>query len=185
MKNILIFCGSSLGTQPVYEQTAAEIGKYLAENGYTVVYGGGNVGLMGTTARAALAAGGEVVGIIPYFLANREGLQLEVTELIQVDTMLERKQIMAQRSDAVITLPGGYGTMDEIFEELTASQLGFHKRPIGILNINGFYDPLILMLDNMVKEGFLRPENRRLLLVANNLTEMMEKLKAFTLEVAK
>ena len=177
MKNILVFCGSSLGTLPAYEQIATQTGKYIAENGYRLVYGGGNIGLMGTIARATLAHGGEVIGIIPHFLANREGIHLEVTELIYVETMLERKQVMAQRSDAVITLPGGYGTMDELFEELTASQLGFHKRPIGLLNANGFYTPLIEMLDKMTYEGFLRPENRSLLIVSNNLEELIEKMK--------
>jgi uncharacterized protein (TIGR00730 family) len=162
-----------MGRNPIYQDTAFEVGKYLAINGLRLVYGGGNVGLMGTAANACLQHGGEVIGIIPHFLA-REVPNLQTTELVFVDTMLERKQIMAQRSDAVITLPGAYGTMDELFEELTAKQLGIHKRPVGLLNVNGFYDPLIQMLDNMTEEGFLKPENRRLLLLANTVEDLMQ-----------
>jgi uncharacterized protein (TIGR00730 family) len=177
MKNMLVFCGSNPGNQPIYQQIAFETGKYLAENDYRLIYGGSNVGLMGVVASAALDHGGEAIGIIPYFLSRKEVAHEGLTETIYVDTMLERKQKMAQLSDAVITLPGAYGTFDELFEELTARQLGFHRRPIGLLNVNGFYNPLIEMLNHMNREGFLRDENRRLLLEADNLPDLMEKIK--------
>ncbi len=173
MRNILVFCGSGIGNNPIYRKAAIDLGIYLAKNNLRLVYGGGNIGLMGAVANACLDNGGEVTGIIPHFLA-KEVPNLEVTELIFVETMLERKQLMAQKSDAVITLPGGYGTFDELFEELTGRQLGFHKRPIGLLNINGFYNPLLAMMENMVEEGFLKKENKNLLYVSENQEELFK-----------
>jgi uncharacterized protein (TIGR00730 family) len=176
IKSILVFCGSNPGNSPVFQELAYQTGQFIARNGYRLIYGGGNVGLMGILASAALENGGEVTGIIPYFLSRIEAAHEGLTETIFVDTMLERKQKMAQLSDAVITLPGAYGTFDELFEELTARQLDTHHRPIGLLNAYQFYDPLIAMLDRMVEFGFLRPENRKLLQVAPNLEGLMDLL---------
>ena len=180
MKNMLVFCGSSPGHNPIYQSIAKELGKHLAENNMRLIYGGGNVGLMGLIANACLDNGGEVTGIIPHFLA-REVPKLDVTELIFVETMLERKQLMAQKSDAVIALPGGFGTLDELFEELTARQLGFHKRPIGLLNINNFFGPLLSMMEKMVEEGFLKPENKNLLFVSEKIVDLLALMKSNTI----
>lgn len=177
IKSILVFCGSKTGNNPLYETTTCQLGKILAEKGITIIYGAGNVGLMGVLADATLAAGGKVEGIIPYFLSNREGGRTDLTELVQVDSMAERKKLMAKRADAVITLPGGYGTLDELFEMLTLVQLSKAAHPIGILNINGFFNPLIAQLDLMEQEGFLRSEHRNLLIVSEDIEELILKME--------
>lgn len=173
MKSILVFCGSKTGNNPIYETTARQLGKMLAERNINLIYGGGNVGLMGVLASATLAAGGTVTGVIPYFLSEKEGGRNDLTELIQVQSMSERKKIMAKRADAIITLPGGYGTLDELFEMLTLVQLSKANHPIGILNVNGFFDHLMAQLDVMEREGLLRLEHRNLLLIADNIDALL------------
>ena len=141
LQSILVFCGSKTGNNPIYEAAARQVCAVFAQRGIHLIYGAGDVGLMGVLADATLAAGGKVTGVIPYFLRDREGGRTDLTELIQVDGMGERKKIMAKRSDAVLTLPGGYGTLDELFEMLTLVQLSKANHPIGVLNTNGFSTP--------------------------------------------
>ncbi len=173
LKSILVFCGSKTGKNPIFEAAARQLGTTLAERNINLVYGGGNVGLMGVLADATLAAGGTVTGIIPYFLSEKEGGRTDLTELIEAESMAERKKIMAKRADAIITLPGGYGTLDELFEMLTLVQLSKATHPIGILNVNGFFDHLIAQLDVMEQEGLLRLEHRHLLLISDNIDDLL------------
>ena len=177
MKNILIYCGSSAGHNEIYKNTATHVGKTLANQGLNLVYGGGSVGLMGTVADAILANGGEAIGVIPSFMELWEVQHKGLTECIVTQTMHTRKQIMAEKSDAVIALPGGWGTLDELFEILTWRQLGLHKMPVGILNTNGFYDPMIVMLERMVSEGFVKEANLKMLIVDDNIESLLEKLR--------
>jgi uncharacterized protein (TIGR00730 family) len=179
MKSVVVYCGSNPGNKPVYKEVAYELGKKLCQREINVVYGGGNLGLMGTVADGALESGGCVTGIIPNFLAKLEVAHKTLTELHFVDTMHERKAKMVSLSDGVITLPGGYGTMDELFEILAWAQLKIFHGPVGVLNINGFYDHLIAHCDKMMEEGFLRPENRALMLVAETVDELLVKMESF------
>lgn len=179
MKSVVVYCGSNPGNKPVYKEVAYELGKKMCQKGINVVYGGGNLGLMGTVADGALEEGGCVTGIIPNFLAKLEVAHKTLTELHFVDTMHERKAKMVSLSDGVITMPGGYGTMDELFEILAWAQLKIFHGPVGVLNINGFYDHLIAHCDKMTEEGFLRPENRALMLVAETVDELLEKMENF------
>ena len=172
MKRITVFCGASAGVDPRYAAMAAEVGRAIAEQGLGLVYGGGHVGLMGIVADAAMKAGGEVIGVIPRFMEKAEEAHKGVTELILVDTMHQRKQRMHELSDAVIALPGGFGTLDELFELLTWRQLGLHKQPIGLLNAFGFYDALLLQFAHMQKEGFLHGDTT--VLVEENINRMLD-----------
>ncbi|MFM2476177.1 TIGR00730 family Rossman fold protein [Celerinatantimonas sp. MCCC 1A17872] len=156
MKSVAVFCGSNLGSSPVFNEAAIKLGYYLAEHQIKLIYGGGKIGLMGAIANAALAKGGEVYGVIPEKLKDRELAHPGLTELTVVADMHERKAKMAQLSDGFIAMPGGSGTLEEISEVWTWAQLGYHHKPCGFYNINGFYDPLLLMVDRMVKQGFLR-----------------------------
>ncbi len=160
MPRIAVFCGASLGRDPIYAETAERVGRAIVERGYGVVYGGGHVGLMGIVADAAMKAGGEVIGVIPRFMEKAEEAHRGVTELILVDSMHERKLRMHQLSDAVIALPGGFGTLDELFELLTWRQLGLHAQPLGLLNVKGFFDPLLAQQERMEREGFLHGSTR-------------------------
>jgi uncharacterized protein (TIGR00730 family) len=160
----------------VYAETARELGRELTARGLALVYGGGRVGLMGEVASATLAAGGTVVGVIPHSLALKEIAQEDCTELIVVNTMHERKALMADRSDAFVAMPGGYGTCDELFEIITWAQLGIHRKPVAILNVNGFFTPLLAWLDHIMTEGLLKPKHRNLLLVAESVPELFAKL---------
>lgn len=178
MKNIAVYCGSSTGTKEIYKKTAEKVGEYFANNKIKLVYGAGSVGLMGISADAALANAGEVIGIIPQFLMDLEVGHKSLTELHITENMHERKMKMCQIADGIIALPGGYGTLDELFEMLTWSQLGLHEMPIGLLNVNGFYDPLLKMIQNMVDEGFLKKENQTLLIVAKTIESLIEKMKS-------
>ncbi len=162
--SICVFCGSSSGTGSRYVDAATALGEHLARAGVRVVYGGAHVGTMGVLADAALAAGGEVVGIIPEGMVEREIAHTGLTELHVVADMHERKALMSERADAFIALPGGAGTLEELFEVWTWAQLGLHAKPIGLLDIDGFYQPLRVMTDHMVDEGFLRPSHRDTLL---------------------
>lgn len=156
LKSIAVFCGSSFGSSPVFQEAAVKLGNYLAEHQIRLVYGGGKVGLMGAIADATLAKGGEVYGVIPQKLCDKELAHPRLSELEIVADMHERKARMAELSDGFIAMPGGSGTLEEIAEVWTWAQLGYHNKPCGFYNINGFYDPLLLMVDRMVKQGFLR-----------------------------
>lgn len=179
MQSVLVFCGASKGVHPQYAAVARQAGRQLAEAGYTVVFGAGSVGLMGEVADAALAAGGEVIGVITEHLVHKEVCHTGLTELFVVPTMHERKVKMAQLSDAVLTLPGGYGTLDELFELATLGQLGHDQRPIGLLNTLGFFDQLLAYLDHVAAEGFLRDHHRAMLMVENELDQLLPRMAAF------
>ena len=177
LKRICIFCGSSSGSRPVFTAAAYELGRTLAKRGVGIVFGGGKVGLMGVLADGALAAGGEVIGVIPQALVAREVAHSGLTKLHVVGSMHERKTLMADLADAFVALPGGYGTLEEFFEAVTWTQLGIHKKPCCLLNVNGYYDPLLSLLQGAVAEGFLREPNRSLVLDAENVSALLEKLE--------
>lgn len=179
MKSIVVYCGSNFGFKPVYSEAAYELGAALAKNNIKLIYGGGNMGLMGRVSDGAMENNGSATGIITNFLAKLEVAQKNLTELHFVETMHERKAKMVSLSDGVVALPGGFGTLDELFEILTWSQLKIFHGPIGLLNINGFYDHLIAHLDKTVEEGFLHIEKKDLLIVSDNVTELLEKMQAY------
>jgi uncharacterized protein (TIGR00730 family) len=179
IKRVLVFCGSSPGARPEYAQAAGELGALIARRGLGLVYGGASVGLMGAVADGALAAGGEVIGVIPRQLVKREIAHTGLTDLREVGTMHERKALMAELSDAVIALPGGTGTLDELFELFTWSQLGLHRMPIGLLDVAGYWQPLLAMLDHMVAERLLRSEHRETLLVDTDPAALLDRLAAY------
>lgn len=176
MKYICVFCGSSMGVKPAYKQAAIALGKALAQRKLGLVYGGGNVGLMGTVADATLAAGGEVIGVIPDFMVAKEIAHTGLTQLHIVESMHERKTMMAQLSDAFVALPGGYGTLEEFCEILTWAQLGLHQKPFAVFNIKGYYDSLLKFLDQAVTEEFLRPIHRSLVLEASEPENLLDLL---------
>ena len=177
MKTICVFCGSREGRVPAYLESARALGTALAADGITLVYGGGGQGMMGAVADAALAARGRVIGVIPRDLFEREHLHEGITELRAVDGMLERKALMAELSDGFISLPGGIGTMDELFEMWTWTQLGIHDKPSVLLNVAGYYDSLIEFLDLMTSEGYLGPDQRALLRVAETAADALSSLR--------
>jgi uncharacterized protein (TIGR00730 family) len=179
MKRICVFCGSNAGARSEYAEAARTLATVLAERKLGIVYGGGNVGLMGVLADAALARGGEVIGVIPRKLVEKEVGHRGVTELRIVETMHERKALMNDLSDAFIALPGGFGTFDEFFEVLTWSQLGFHGKPCALLNVAGYYDGLLTMLDHAVTERFLRPAHRELVIADTDPLRLLQRLSAF------
>ena len=179
MERVLVFCGSSPGARPEYATAADELGRLLAARGLGLVYGGARVGLMGTVADAALAEGGEVIGVIPRQLIEHEIAHTGLTDLREVSTMHERKALMAELSDAVIALPGGTGTLDELFELFTWSQLGLHRMPIGVLDVAGYWQPLLAMLDHMVAERLLRAEHRDTLLVSESGADLLDQLESY------
>ncbi|MEO1088319.1 MAG: TIGR00730 family Rossman fold protein [Acidobacteriota bacterium] len=159
---ILVFCGANVGDDPVYAEAATRLGKAMASRGIGLVYGAGDVGLMGVIADAVLKEGGEVIGVIPQALVDREVAHKELTELHVTETMHQRKQIMYDLADAAISMPGGIGTLDEFFESLTWNQLGYLNAPCGVLNVSGYFDPLLAMLVSMTAKGFLSRETRDL-----------------------
>lgn len=173
-KWVCIFCGSAGGARPEYAKAASELGRNIAERGCGVVYGGGSVGLMGVAADAALEGGGEVFGVIPNVIVDLEVGHSGLTEMRIVRTMHERKAMMAERADAFIALPGGFGTMDEFMEIVTWAQLGIHSKPCVLVNVAGYYDALLGFIDTCVREGFIRERNRSLVQVAANASEAME-----------
>lgn len=177
MKRICVFCGSSAGSQPEYRACAEELGAELTRRNIGLVYGGGNVGLMGAIADSVLKAGGEAIGVIPEHLMAREIGHNRLTKLHVVHSMHERKALMADLSDAFIALPGGFGTLEEFFEVLTWSQLGLHVKPCGIVNVRGYYTPLLHMLDHAVRERFLKAENRALVLARDTPSELLQALE--------
>ncbi|NIJ55573.1 LOG family protein [Dyadobacter arcticus] len=182
MQSIVVYCGSNAGKKPVYAESAYALGVELAKRNIKLIYGGGNMGLMGRVADGAMDNNGFVTGIIPNFLAKLENAHKTLSELHFVDTMHERKAKMVSMSDGVITLPGGYGTFDELFEILTWAQLRIFQGPVGILNVNGYYDLLLLQLDKMVDEGFLHPDNRKLLVMSDDAATLLEKMEIYRLE---
>jgi len=184
-KNICVFCGSSVGARPAYVEAARELGRTLAGRRLGIVFGGGKVGLMGVLADAVLAAGGEAIGVIPEALVAREIAHNGLTELRVVHSMHERKTLMADLADAFIALPGGYGTLEEFFEAVTWTQLGIHRKPCGLLNVDGYYDALLALLDRAVSDGFIREANRSLVLDAADVPTLLEKLETFRPAIAE
>jgi uncharacterized protein (TIGR00730 family) len=178
MNALCVFCGSSPGVRPEYRQTALKLGTLLAQRDTKLVYGGGNIGLMGIIADSCMAAGGEVVGVIPKALLDKEHGHLGITRLEVVTTMHERKARMAMLADGFLALPGGIGTFEELFEAMTWAQLGIHAKPVALLNTSGFFNPLLALLDSAVDEGFLRSEHRNLLIVSDSIHAVIEEMEA-------
>ena len=179
VRRICVFCGSSPGARPAYREATAELGRLLVSEGIGVVYGGGRVGLMGALADTVLAEGGEITGVIPRSLVNREIGHCDVVEMHIVGSMHERKAMMADLSDAFVALPGGIGTLEELFEVYTWTQLGLHEKPCALLNVEGYFDGVAGFLDHAVRERFLREETRELLLVDDDAPRLLERLRAF------
>ena len=179
MKSVAVYCGSSSGANPLYIAQAQALGAALVAQNLTLVYGGGRVGLMGTIADAVLAHGGQVIGVIPDFLADKELAHLGCTELHVVKSMHERKLLMADRADGFIAMPGGYGTLEELFEVLTWGQLGLHQKPVALLNVDGYYDHLLLALDRMRDDQLLHTENRAQLLQSPNPEDLLAQMNAY------
>ena len=178
-KSLALYCGSSTGNNPVYAREAARFGKMCAQKSLTLYFGGGSIGLMGAAAQACLSKGGKVIGVAPDFFTQGEVLATNLTEMILVKTMSERKQLLEEKSDAFVIFPGSYGTMDELFEMVTDAQLGMHTKPIVIYNYMGYYDFLLRQLDKFMEEGFLRPFHHSLLLNASDLEELFYKLDTY------
>ena len=176
---LCVFCGANPGARPEYAAAGEALGRLLAERGIDLVYGGGSIGMMGSVARAALAAGGRVIGVIPERLERKELAQKGLTELHVVGSMHERKAMTADRADAFVALPGGYGTLEEFFEVLTWAQLGFHPKPVALMNTLGFFNPMYALLDHMVSEGFVRPQHRSMVLSADVPESLIESILAY------
>ena len=176
ISSVCIYCGSSKGYEPIYSEQAAILGKTLAEKGIDIVYGAGSVGLMGVLANAALKAEGRVIGVIPSFLMEYEVYHKGIAELHEVPDMQVRKRIMMEKSDAFVMMPGGFGTLEEFFEVLTWKQLKLHNKPIGVLNVNGYFDPMLQFIDHLVKEGFVKQENMHLFKVVEDVGNLIEYL---------
>ena len=185
MKRICIFTGSKVGAGDGYASAARALGALLAARGHTIVFGGAQVGLMGVLADAALAHGGQVIGVIPGHLTAREIAHPGLTELRVVDSMHERKRVMAELSDGVIALPGGFGTLDELFEALTWAQLGLHRKPCGLLNVAGYFDALLAFLDHVVERQFLAPAYRGMLLAETDGAALLDRMQAYATPVVE
>ncbi len=179
MKSIAVYCGANKGNQPWFAEAATELGKTLAQRGIRVVFGGGSVGLMGVLADAVLTEGGQITGIITHQLNRLELGHSGVKDMIIVDTMSERRDMLIKDTDGVITLPGGYGSMDELFEALTLAQLLQYPKPIGLLSLRGYYNPLLHMLDNMVENGFLKDQNRRLCIASDTVPDLLSAMERY------
>ena len=178
VRSICVYCGSGLGSEPLFVEAAAALGRVMAENGIALVYGGGNIGLMGTIARAVLDSGGHVTGIIPEFLKSRERLLDAIQETVIVPDMHTRKRLMFERADAFVALPGGIGTLEELVEQMTWAQLGRHTKPILLLSLNGFWRPLLGLFAHMREQGFIRPGLDLSYLVAERVEEVIPMLQA-------
>lgn len=176
MKRVCVFCGSKVGSHERYWQAANELGRLLVQREMGLVFGGGSVGLMGVVADAVLHSGGEVVGVIPRPLATKELLHTGVRDMRTVDDMHARKALMTELADAFVALPGGYGTLEELFEVITWAQLGFHRKNIGLLNVGGFFDPLVRLVDLAIEEGFIKPKNRQLMVVEERPEMLLSRL---------
>lgn len=179
MKAIAIYCGSSSGTNGIYKEEAEKVGRILARKNKRVIFGGGKVGLMGVLANAVLEEGGHITGVIPAFLKTKEVAHDELSEIICVNTMHERKALIHEMSDGAIALPGGFGTLDELFEMLTWGQLGIHQKAVGLLNTNAYFSPILRAIDKMVEEGFLKSGNKDLLLVSENLEDLLLQMENY------
>ena len=179
IKSICVFCGSSSGENNIYSEGARTLGKLMVEEGITLVYGGAKVGLMGIIADEVIANGGKTIGVIPDFFSDKEIAHTQLTELIYVKSMAERKAVLAELSEGCIALPGGCGTLDELFEMMTSSQLDLHKKPVGILNINRFYDSLITQIERMQSDKFLKPIHRQMLLDDENSKTLIQKMREY------
>ena len=179
LKAIAVFCGSSEGNDTTIISEAEVLGKTLANENITLVYGAAKIGIMGKIAQSSLDSHGDVIGVIPEFLKLKEVVHLGLTELITTNNMHERKLKMHELSDGFITLPGGFGTFEELFEIITWAQLGLHQKPIGLLNVNGFYDDLISMLETMVSKGLLKMDKLELLIIENNIDRLIDKMRNF------
>ncbi|CAB3685748.1 TIGR00730 family Rossman fold protein [Trinickia soli] len=179
MKSVCVYCGSSIGAQPFYAQAAQAFGRALVESGCSLVYGGGRVGLMGVIADEVLAAGGRVVGVIPELLVDKEVGHRGLTELHVVPDMHQRKRMMADLSDAFVALPGGAGTLEELFEVYTWAQLGYHQKAIGLYDIGGYYSPLVTMLEHTVREGFMQQAYLDILQIDSDAYSLIEKLRRY------
>lgn len=179
MNRICVYAGSNTGKRPAYQRLAAELGDALVERGLGLVYGGGCVGLMGVIADAVLARGGEVIGVIPHFLARRELLHAGVPDMRVVASMHERKALMAELADGFVALPGGMGTLEELFETLTWTQLGLHAKPCGLLDVDGYFGGLVSLLDHCVEEGFVRREHRAMLIVEAEPAGLLDRFETF------
>ena len=179
LKSICVFCGSSEGNDMTIIETAKLLGEAFANNGVTLIYGAAKIGVMGIIAKTTLDSNGKVIGVIPEFLKNKEVVHLGLSELYTTQNMHDRKLKMQELSDGFIALPGGMGTLEELFEILTWLQLGLHSKPIGLLNVNHFYDDLLTLLENMVRKGFLSMDNFELLLVDNKIDSLLDKMKNF------
>ena len=180
MEKIVVFFGSSIGFNPIYKKAAVDLGNYFVENKITLVYGGGKIGMMGAMAETMIQQNGNVIGVIPDLLRHEEVIHSSVTDMKVTKTMSERKVIMSQLVDGYITLPGGFGTLDELFEALTLQQLHIEQKPVGLLNVNGFFDATLQQLDKMVEEGFLKPNNRNLLLVDDTIEGLMQQMNNYS-----
>lgn len=176
MQRVCVFCGSKTGNDVAFQNQAVQLGECLAARGLELVFGGGSVGLMGVVADAVLDAGGHVIGVIPEILATVELLHPRVPEMRRVDSMHTRKATMAELADAFIAMPGGYGTLEELFEIITWAQLGIHQKPIGLLNVVGFYDPLVEMVDHMIAAEFIKPHHRDLFVVESEPAKLLDHL---------
>lgn len=179
MKNIAVFCGSSAGNRGLYQEKARTLGKLFVKNNFSLIYGSGNVGLMGVLADSILEEGGEVIGVIPQRLVDVEVSHKHITKTHIVESMSERKTLIEKLSDAFIIMPGGFGTLDEFFEMLTLSQLGMMKKPIGVFNIDGYFDKLIELFDHFIAEQFIRPEHKELYFVSTDENELISRLETF------
>ena len=178
MKRICVFCGSRTGNASIYADETRRLGALMARRGFGLVFGAGHVGLMGVLADAVRADGGDTIGVIPQALVARELAHQSLTDLRVVESMHDRKALMAGLSDAFLALPGGYGTLDELFEILTWSQLGFHHKPIGMLNVDGFFDPLLAWIDRAIAADFVKGKNRELLMVETDVERMLDRIEA-------
>lgn len=185
MNAIAVFCGSSEGKSPTYRESAAALGRELAKRGITLVYGGAKVGLMGAVADAVLEHGGEVIGVLPHFLQEREIAHNGLTELILVDSMHERKAKMADLADGFIALPGGPGTMEEFFEIFTWGQLGLHRKPCGFLNVNHYYDPLVSLFEKMEREQFMQPKYRTMVITDTTPEGLLDRFSTYVAPAVK
>ena len=179
MKSICVYCGSSPGNRKIYSEKARELGRILAIQNITLVYGGAKIGLMGQVAKALLEAGGKVIGVMPRKLVEKEVAFKDLPDLRIVDSMHERKALMAELSEGFIAMPGGFGTLDEFFEILTWAQLGYHEKPCGLLNIAGYFDSLLDFLNTTVKEGFVAPEGIGMILSSDDPSSLLERMKTF------
>ena len=179
INSITVFCGASIGSHKIYQEKAEELGAFLGEHNITLIYGGGKVGLMGAVADEVLKSGGKAIGIIPELLHKEEIVHPNINEVVVPKTMSERKVLMSKKTDAYVILPGGMGTLDELFEALTLQQLKIEQKPIGLLNVNGFYDATLQQLNVMIAEGFLKLSGKDLLLVADSVEGLMKKITDF------